>query len=236
MLLQQGNLIRTVLIGIEFKKVERICSRSLVLVLLDSSILVTGNHLYCEVDLLSSIGLSIVRLHLRLVISMQLLSGCDDVGHFHHQIFLFSVRYYENQNLKVAFEGAPTDPTVDLNTKLKKMMEIPQQREAGRDTLRMFKTVIAASHPAFSTMRQQEGWCDSLGSVEEIQSKLLKRQEAAARRERAMAYALAHQWQAGSRQQGAPEMNQSAPNKLKPKPSTDTAAEVSSRPVIDVPC
>ncbi|XP_023001301.1 protein IQ-DOMAIN 1-like [Cucurbita maxima] len=49
----------------------------------------------------------------------------------------------------------------------------------------------------------EEGWCDSVGSVEEIQVKLLKRQEAAAKRERAMAYALAHQWQAGSRQQAA---------------------------------
>ncbi|PPS15721.1 hypothetical protein GOBAR_AA04856 [Gossypium barbadense] len=39
----------------------------------------------------------------------------------------------------------------------------------------------------------EEGWCDSIGSVEEIQAKLLKRQEAAAKRERAMAYALAHQ-------------------------------------------
>ncbi|XAR60205.1 hypothetical protein NMG60_11033467 [Bertholletia excelsa] len=50
----------------------------------------------------------------------------------------------------------------------------------------------------------EDGWCDSVGSVEEIQAKLLKRQEAAAKRERAMAYALAHQWQAGSRQQAAP--------------------------------
>ncbi|XP_042511563.1 protein IQ-DOMAIN 5-like isoform X2 [Macadamia integrifolia] len=50
----------------------------------------------------------------------------------------------------------------------------------------------------------EEGWCDSVGSVEEVQAKLLKRQEAAAKRERAMAYALAHQWQAGSRQQAAP--------------------------------
>ncbi|XVE79152.1 hypothetical protein DITRI_Ditri14bG0035100 [Diplodiscus trichospermus] len=50
----------------------------------------------------------------------------------------------------------------------------------------------------------EEGWCDSIGSVEEIQAKLLKRQEAAAKRERAMAYALAHQWQAGSRQQSGP--------------------------------
>ncbi|XP_057484316.1 protein IQ-DOMAIN 5-like isoform X2 [Actinidia eriantha] len=50
----------------------------------------------------------------------------------------------------------------------------------------------------------EEGWCDSVGSVEEIQAKLLKRQEASAKRERAMAYALAHQWQAGSRQLAAP--------------------------------
>ncbi|MCL7049184.1 hypothetical protein MKW94_016702 [Papaver nudicaule] len=49
----------------------------------------------------------------------------------------------------------------------------------------------------------EEGWCDSAGSVEEIQAKLLKRQEAAAKRERAMAYALANQWQAGSRQQAS---------------------------------
>ncbi|KAL8029561.1 hypothetical protein ABFX02_14G232300 [Erythranthe guttata] len=47
----------------------------------------------------------------------------------------------------------------------------------------------------------EDGWCDSVGSVEEIQAKLLKRKEAAAKRERAMAYALANQWQAGSRQQ-----------------------------------
>lgn len=51
----------------------------------------------------------------------------------------------------------------------------------------------------------EEGWCDSTGSVEDIQAKLLKRQEAAAKRERAMAYALTHQWQAGSRQLAAPE-------------------------------
>lgn len=39
----------------------------------------------------------------------------------------------------------------------------------------------------------QEGWCDSVGSVEEIQAKILKRKKAAAKRERAMAYAIAHQ-------------------------------------------
>ncbi|CAN6476312.1 unnamed protein product [Victoria cruziana] len=50
----------------------------------------------------------------------------------------------------------------------------------------------------------EEGWCDSIGSVEEIQAKLLKRQEAAAKRERARAYALTHQWQAGTRQAAVP--------------------------------
>ncbi|KAL2511008.1 IQ-domain 5 [Abeliophyllum distichum] len=50
----------------------------------------------------------------------------------------------------------------------------------------------------------EDGWCDGVGSVEEIQAKLLKRQEAAAKRERAMAYAMTHQWQAGSRQQATP--------------------------------
>ncbi|VAI21431.1 unnamed protein product [Triticum turgidum subsp. durum] len=47
----------------------------------------------------------------------------------------------------------------------------------------------------------QEGWCGGIGSVAEMQAKVLKRQEAAAKRERAMAYALTHQRQAGLRQQ-----------------------------------
>ncbi|XP_006664214.1 protein IQ-DOMAIN 1-like isoform X2 [Oryza brachyantha] len=49
----------------------------------------------------------------------------------------------------------------------------------------------------------EERWCDGIGSAEEMQAKVLKRQEAAAKRERAMAYALTHQWQAGSRKQKA---------------------------------
>uniref|UniRef100_A0A0D9Y1J0 DUF4005 domain-containing protein n=1 Tax=Leersia perrieri TaxID=77586 RepID=A0A0D9Y1J0_9ORYZ len=49
----------------------------------------------------------------------------------------------------------------------------------------------------------EERWCDGIGSAEEMQAKVLKRQAAAAKRERAMAYALTHQWQAGSRKQKA---------------------------------
>lgn len=53
-------------------------------------------------------------------------------------------------------------------------------------------------------VQQVEGdWCGSIGSVEEMQVKALKRQEAAAKRERARAYALTHQWQASSRKQKA---------------------------------
>ncbi|KAL6893938.1 hypothetical protein ACP4OV_008036 [Aristida adscensionis] len=56
----------------------------------------------------------------------------------------------------------------------------------------------------------EDGWCDSMGSVEDIQTKLLKRQEAAAKRERAIAYALTHQWQASSRQPAAFEPDKSS--------------------------
>ncbi|XP_011088978.1 protein IQ-DOMAIN 1-like isoform X1 [Sesamum indicum] len=50
----------------------------------------------------------------------------------------------------------------------------------------------------------EEGWCGGGRSAQEIQVKLLKRKEAAAKREKAKAYALARQWQAGSRQQVIP--------------------------------
>lgn len=43
------------------------------------------------------------------------------------------------------------------------------------------------------------GWCDSLGSVEEVQHKMRQRQEAASKRERALSYAYSHQWRASSR-------------------------------------
>ncbi|GER25384.1 IQ domain-containing protein [Striga asiatica] len=44
--------------------------------------------------------------------------------------------------------------------------------------------------------KNEDGWCDIVGSAEEVQAKLLKRKEAAANREKAKAYALARQWQA----------------------------------------
>ncbi|KAL4312415.1 hypothetical protein GQ457_01G049530 [Hibiscus cannabinus] len=100
----------------------------------------------------------------------------------------FCRRYYMNQSLKMAFETAPADPTVDLNMQLTKLAHgllsgkysLPSSEKDGtaeppvKDTKegtatppvkdakqegippRMFKAVIAASHPEFSTMRQQD--------------------------------------------------------------------------------
>uniref|UniRef100_A0A2P2L4Y0 Ubiquitin carboxyl-terminal hydrolase n=4 Tax=Rhizophora mucronata TaxID=61149 RepID=A0A2P2L4Y0_RHIMU len=89
----------------------------------------------------------------------------------------FCSRYYMNQNLKVAFQMAPADPTLDLNMQLTKLAHgllsgkysVPALEK--NDTVdaatpindkqegispQMFKQVIAASHPEFSSMRQQD--------------------------------------------------------------------------------
>ncbi|KAG2682055.1 hypothetical protein I3760_11G172800 [Carya illinoinensis] len=89
----------------------------------------------------------------------------------------FGSRYYMTQSLKMAFEMAPADPTVDLNMQLTKLshgllsgkysipaLEKDDNANATSTTTakqegippRMFKAVIAASHPEFSTMRQQD--------------------------------------------------------------------------------
>ncbi|CAI0375521.1 unnamed protein product [Linum tenue] len=89
----------------------------------------------------------------------------------------FSSRYYKNQALKLAFETAPSDPTVDLNMQLTKLghgllsgkysvpaPEVDDIADSATSTStkqeglppRMFKAVVAASHPEFSSMRQQD--------------------------------------------------------------------------------
>ncbi|BFG29347.1 hypothetical protein CerSpe_156210 [Prunus speciosa] len=86
--------------------------------------------------------------------------------------------YYKNQSLKLAFEKAPADPTVDLNMQLTKLahgllsgkysVPVAEGKDDPNTTAtttkskqegippRMFKAVIAASHPEFSSMRQQD--------------------------------------------------------------------------------
>ncbi|CAL9017370.1 unnamed protein product [Prunus brigantina] len=86
--------------------------------------------------------------------------------------------YYKNRSLKLAFEKAPADPTVDLNMQLTKLahgllsgkysVPVAEGKDDPNATAtttkskqegippRMFKAVIAASHPEFSSMRQQD--------------------------------------------------------------------------------
>ncbi|GAB2284593.1 ubiquitin-specific protease ubp14 [Dionaea muscipula] len=101
----------------------------------------------------------------------------------------FSSRYHANQRLKAAFEEAPADPTVDLNMQLTKLGHgllsgkysfltsekddavisaslTPKQEGIPP---RMFKTVIAASHPEFSSMRQQDALEFFLHLLEQVE-------------------------------------------------------------------
>lgn len=90
----------------------------------------------------------------------------------------FVSRYYENQSLKMAFELAPADPTSDLNTQLTKLghgllsgrysfpaREMEEKENCNATNTcpkqegippQMFKKVISANHPEFSSMRQQD--------------------------------------------------------------------------------
>ncbi|XP_062169190.1 ubiquitin carboxyl-terminal hydrolase 14 [Alnus glutinosa] len=103
----------------------------------------------------------------------------------------FHSRYYRNQSLKMAFEMAPADPTVDLNMQLTKLahgllsgkysmpaLEKDDTANAASTTAsakqegippRMFKAVIAASHPEFSTMRQQDALEFFLHFVDQVE-------------------------------------------------------------------
>ncbi|XP_028550487.1 ubiquitin carboxyl-terminal hydrolase 14 [Dendrobium catenatum] len=76
----------------------------------------------------------------------------------------FIERYYKEQNLKSAFILALADPTLDLNMQLTKLghgllsgkYSLPTSEKQDGVPPRMFKTVISASHPEFSSMRQQD--------------------------------------------------------------------------------
>lgn len=90
----------------------------------------------------------------------------------------FVSQYYLNQSLKKAFEMSPADPTVDLNMQLTKLAHgllsgkysVPAFENDDKENVatstttakqegirpRMFKSVIAASHPEFSSTRQQD--------------------------------------------------------------------------------
>ncbi|KAB2615795.1 ubiquitin carboxyl-terminal hydrolase 14-like [Pyrus ussuriensis x Pyrus communis] len=103
--------------------------------------------------------------------------------------------YFKNQSLKMAFEKAPADPTVDLNMQLTKLahgllsgkysVPVTEEKDCTNAIApttklkqegippRMFKAVIAASHPEFSSMRQQDAlefFLHFLDQVERVHS------------------------------------------------------------------
>ncbi|CAL9040281.1 ubiquitin carboxyl-terminal hydrolase 14-like [Musa acuminata AAA Group] len=93
----------------------------------------------------------------------------------------FISRYYEHQSLKMAFAMATSDPTLDLNMQLTKLAHgllsgkysVPIQEKQEGVPPRMFKTVIAANHPEFSSMRQQDAlefFLHFLDQVERVNS------------------------------------------------------------------
>ncbi|XP_062180946.1 protein IQ-DOMAIN 6-like [Phragmites australis] len=63
--------------------------------------------------------------------------------------------------------------------------------------------LAARNDRASSTNGAEEQWCDHQGSVDEVRSKLLTKHDGAAKRERAIAYALSHQPR-GSKHSGKP--------------------------------
>lgn len=93
----------------------------------------------------------------------------------------FISRYYEHQSLKMAFAMATSDPTLDLNMQLTKLAHgllsgkysVPIQEKQEGVPPHMFKTVIAANHPEFSSMRQQDAlefFLHFLDQVERVNS------------------------------------------------------------------
>ncbi|RLN24644.1 ubiquitin carboxyl-terminal hydrolase 14 [Panicum miliaceum] len=76
----------------------------------------------------------------------------------------FILRYFEKQSLKAAFATAPADPTMDLNMQMTKLGhgllsgKYSAPNKEGQEGIRprMFKSVIAANHSEFSSMRQQD--------------------------------------------------------------------------------
>ncbi|CAN1239306.1 Ubiquitin carboxyl-terminal hydrolase 14 [Linum grandiflorum] len=98
----------------------------------------------------------------------------------------FCTRYYKDQSLKQAFEMAPADPTVDLNMQLTKLghgllsgkYSVPAAEKHEGIPPRMFKAIIAASHPEFSSMRQQDALEFFLHFLDQVERGNVSRPEA----------------------------------------------------------
>ncbi|XP_041990617.1 protein IQ-DOMAIN 5-like [Salvia splendens] len=82
-----------------------------------------------------------------------------------------------------------------------------ENQSVQKKLMQQLEVEAPAKKPGFLPYTQN-GWCDKAGSPAEIRASWRKRQEAAAKREKARAYALARQWQAGIRQQPQQQLQQ----------------------------
>ncbi|KAL1557554.1 IQ-DOMAIN 14-like [Salvia divinorum] len=82
-----------------------------------------------------------------------------------------------------------------------------ENQSVQKKLMQQLEVEAPAKKPGFLPYTQN-GWCDKVGSAAEIRARWRKRQEAAAKREKARAYALARQWQAGIRQPPQPQQQE----------------------------
>ncbi|XP_042051069.1 protein IQ-DOMAIN 5-like isoform X1 [Salvia splendens] len=89
---------------------------------------------------------------------------------------------------------------VQVHSRAKHVRSTIQNQSVQKKLIQQLEVEAPAKKPEL-VQNTQNGWCDKVGSAAEIRAKTKKRQEAAAKREKARAYALARQWQAGIRHQ-----------------------------------
>ncbi|XP_042023712.1 protein IQ-DOMAIN 5-like [Salvia splendens] len=89
---------------------------------------------------------------------------------------------------------------VQVHSRAKHVRSALKNQSVQKKLIQQLEVEAPAKKPEL-VQNTQNGWCDKVGSAAEIRAKSQKRQEATAKREKARAYALARQWQAGIRHQ-----------------------------------
>ncbi|KAL1544543.1 protein IQ-DOMAIN 5-like isoform X1 [Salvia divinorum] len=99
---------------------------------------------------------------------------------------------------------------VQAHSRAKHVRSTLENQSVQKKLIQQLEVEAPAKKPQF-VQYTQNGWCDKVGSAADIRARWKKRQEAAAKREKARAYALARQWQAGIRQQPQQQQQQQPP-------------------------
>ncbi|XP_047975474.1 protein IQ-DOMAIN 5-like isoform X2 [Salvia hispanica] len=103
---------------------------------------------------------------------------------------------------------------VQVHSRAKHVRSTLQNQSVQKKLIQQLEVEAPAKKPEL-VQNTQNGWCDKVGSAAEIRARSQKRQEAAAKREKARAYALARQWQAGIRHQPQQQQRRRQPPQQK---------------------